>query len=163
MDDTDSTDWASLSVYYGEALEPLFCIFYDETITPTQPRIASAFFRDNAPATTDTGTSSEERYKNEDDAGTGGVFYVHNDPAQYAGSGEQMTLIYRVKDEWVNHGHEDSGHISISRDNTPRWVDIGRAETTSFEEGQTHSHNLLLMESTGTLARRRGPLQLPQQ
>ena len=121
----------------------LHCLFGPtptEEATGAPERILSGFFRDDE-GVDDTLTLPAQpfqspqnqfsqvhasRFVSVDTAeGSGGRFYLHNSPDP---SWKHMALQYIVKDEWMHHGHEDSGHLDLAYEKFFFLMDSGRAD-----------------------------------
>jgi hypothetical protein len=117
-------------------------LHYPEGLRPVPPAEPSGFFRDNrniAP----TGSASWNKLNNNSGLGTGGLAYLHNSHQV----GELLSALYIVRDEWVNHGHEDDGHLVIASGGRQQVIDRGYAAQGGSYSGAQHlDHNIVVAQ-----------------
>ncbi len=129
---SDSSVSHAFSPYLNKAL------FYPVNLVPQPPVVLSAFFRDNL----NQGVPTDNKLMNYSQVGLGGHAILHNSPSP---SWPQLGALYMIRDEWMNHAHEDDGHLSLVSGGAHHYVDPGYA-TSSFAGAQSVDHNIVLAQ-----------------
>ncbi len=97
---------ASIHSFFFSPQLPI-ALWYPENLTPASPDAqgwpTSKYFRDNL------NQGRKNRVKAYPAVGDGGEIYMHN---KFDGPG-RVSVLYKVRDEWAFHVHEDDGHISL--------------------------------------------------
>ena len=109
------------------------------TLSPQQPEVLSGFFRDNlniAP----TGAPNWNKLNNNPAIGEGGSAWLHNSPAS---GWAEFGLHYIIRDEWMNHSHEDDGHVDIMTAGRLLVIDRGYATPGTWNHAQSTHHNIV--------------------
>lgn len=144
-----STSWGLSENGEGLSFSPYLSYFlaYPEGLAEEPPAVLSAFYRDNenrAP----TGNPSWNKFNNNSSLGFGGAAILHNEPHATA---FEFSLYYNIRDEWMNHAHEDDGHISLMAGGRHLFLDLGYAGDSSqgFVGGQNVDHNIVTFNGRG--------------
>ena len=123
--------WISVVLHYPENLAAQ---------APTQP---SAFFSDNQNQVPAGQTAQWNKTHNFDVKGSGGTAFLH---AGAVGSAA-LDACFIIRDEWMNHAHEDDGHLSISAGGVEHFIDRGYAQNGgSFLNAQHSDHNIVTVQ-----------------
>ncbi|HMS17754.1 MAG TPA: hypothetical protein PKA37_13000, partial [Planctomycetota bacterium] len=111
---------------------------YPTTVTPQEPPILSAFFRDNL----NEGPAAGNRNAAFSQVGTGGHALLHN--SRPSNAWQKLTAYYMIRDEWMSHAHEDDGHFSVGVGGSYQFLDQGYSGPT-FERAQSTDHNIVVV------------------
>jgi hypothetical protein len=109
---------------------------YPLGLTPSRPVTRSSFYRDNrneAPA-------QGNKLNNFFGVGLGGHAFLHNDTQA---SDEPLSALYNIRDEWMNHAHEDDGHIVMGTGGVQHYIDRGYAGGSA---AQSNAHNIVQVQ-----------------
>jgi len=108
-------------------------------LVATAPASLSAFFRDNL----NTGTPTNCKTSNNPAVGQGGHALLHN---TMASNQTALGVQYFIRDEWMNHSHEDDGNFLLSSEGLPYFLDLGYAASGTYAGAQTRDHNIVLVQ-----------------
>ncbi len=129
----DTTPTHAFSPHLNKAL----C--YPAALQPQEPALLSAFFRDNI----NVGSPTASKTSNAFEVGQGGHALLHNTASA---TQTQMGLMYMIRDEWMNHSHEDDGNLVLSSEGSHFFLDLGYAATSTYAGGQSTDHNIVLAQ-----------------
>ena len=117
-------------------------LHYPDNLAPEMPQVVSGFFRDNL----NQGSPGSNKLTNHEEIGAGGHAFLHNsaDPNQ-----ARLSAFYMIRDEWMNHSHEDDGHFGLSIGNTHLYLDPGYANSQGFLWAQSTDHNIVTVDGVG--------------
>lgn len=110
---------------------------YPVQCTPVMPEVLSMFFRDNL----NEGSASGNKTAAYFGTGTGGHAILHNSVHP---SDASFTGFYMIRDEWMNHGHEDDGHFSLGVGQGYQFLDVGYA-APGYAGAQSTDHNIVVV------------------
>lgn len=129
--------WISLILHYPEAL------------VPRAPLQTSALFRDNLNLPSTGLGAAWNKTHNSAAIGSGALALLHT-----GRSGAQaFDVSYMVRDEWMNHAHEDDGHLSFGAGGVLHFMDRGYAQNGgAFLDAQHSDHNIVTVQGAGAYA-----------
>lgn len=115
-------------------------LYYPLGLTAVRPEVASSFFRDNL----NEGTPSGNKTSAYSGVGTGGMAFLHNSTNA---SETNFGAFYQIRDEWMNHSHEDDGHLSIASEGQFQFLDLGySAQGGTWAGSQSTDHNIVVAD-----------------
>jgi hypothetical protein len=117
----------------------IHALYYPAGLTPSVPEVSSGFFRDNM----NLGTGVANRFNTYPGVGEGGHAMLHNSPLA---TSTQLSAFYLIRDEWMDHNHEDDGHFNLASEGASHYVDIGFAVPGTYHAGQTIDHNIVVVD-----------------
>ena len=112
-------------------------LHYPETVTEVVPTVLSGFFRDNL----NQGSATSNKMTAYYDVGEGGHAIMHNSTNPACA---KMMAYYLIRDEWMNHSHEDDGHFSLGVDGGFQFLDVGYSGP-SYVGAQSTDHNIVVV------------------
>jgi hypothetical protein len=126
----------------SQAFSPYANVFlhYPAGLSPVAPALRSGFFRDNL----NEGTPTSNKTTAYTGVGTGGQAFLHNSAAP---GWTQLGALYLIRDEWMNHNHEDDGHLSIFSEGQDQVLDMGYSgQSGSWAGSQSSDHNIVVVD-----------------
>ncbi len=133
---------ANASTFAFSAWIPVV-LHYPESLAPQAPAQPSAFFRDNLNQVP-TGQSAQwNKTHNYEEQGTGGLALLHTG----ASGAAAFDVCHIIRDEWMNHAHEDDGHLSLAAGGVAHFIDRGYAQNGgAFANAQHSDHNIVTVQ-----------------
>lgn len=142
------------------AFSPFISAFlhYPDTMQPQAPEVMSGFYRDNLNVVPN-GFPNWNKLNNNHAVGLGGSAWLHNtsDPANENAFG----VHYVIRDEWMNHGHEDDGHVDLVNKGVHHVLDRGYATASTYQHAQSTHHNIVTVSGPGFLGGTTNTFQAP--
>ncbi|MSR73922.1 MAG: hypothetical protein EXS14_00400 [Planctomycetes bacterium] len=129
----DTTPTQAFSPHVNKAL----C--YPSGFVAQQPAVLSAFFRDNL----NEGSPTASKTSNAFSVGDGGHALLHNSASSLQ---TQFGIMHMIRDEWMNHSHEDDGNLVVSSEGSHFFLDLGYASTSTYAGAQSSDHNIVLVQ-----------------
>ena len=113
-------------------------LHYPTNLAAQPPEILSRFYPDNlnlAPMN----AAHWNKTNNHGASGEGGAAFLHNsvDPSDFP-----FALHYLIRDEWMNHAHEDDGHVDLMANGKMLLMDRGYARVQTGAGAQSIDHNI---------------------
>ncbi len=124
-------------------------LHYPENLLPEAPLVTSALFRDNLNLPSATLGAGWNKTHNNAALGNGALAFLHT-----ARPGAQaFDVSYMIRDEWMNHAHEDDGHLSFGMGGKIHVMDRGYAQNGgAFLDAQHADHNIVTVQGAGAFA-----------
>ncbi len=125
----------------SQAFSPFvtMAIAHPAGLVSAAPATLSAFYRDNLNSGTPTGCKTS----NNPALGQGGHALLHNG---VSGNETALGVQYFIRDEWMNHSHEDDGNLLLSSEGSPFFLDLGYAASGTYAGAQSRDHNIVLVQ-----------------
>lgn len=124
-------------------------LHYPENLLPEAPLVTSALFRDNLNLPSATLGAGWNKTHNNAAPGNGALAFLHSARAGL----EAFDVSYMIRDEWMNHAHEDDGHLTFGVGGKIHFMDRGYAQNGgAFLDAQHSDHNIVTVQGAGAFA-----------
>ena len=133
-------------------------LHYPDALVGQAPEVMSGFYRDSLNVVPN-GSPGWNKLNNNSAVGDGGSAWLHNttDPSNENAFG----IHYIIRDEWMNHSHEDDGHVDLVNNGVHHVLDRGYASPAGYPQAQSTQHNIVTVGGQDFLGNATNPFHPP--